>query len=84
MKAVELDAKWDPKSDFKLGYKDIDGKLTYLGSQVWRNPEVRVIEKEKPTIKPDEVLIKVKRCGMSNSLNQNILNILIVISEYIY
>lgn len=34
MKAVELDAKWSPKPDFKLGSKDIDGKLTYLGSQV--------------------------------------------------
>jgi len=67
MKAVELDAKWDPKADFKLGHKDIDGKLTYLGSQVWRNPEIRVVEKEKPTIQPDEVLIKVKRCGICGS-----------------
>ena len=67
MKAVELDAKWDPKADFKLGHKDIDEKLTYLGSQVWRNPEIRVVEKEKPTIQPDEVLIKVKRCGICGS-----------------
>lgn len=67
MKAVELDAKWDPKANFKLGHKDIDKKLTYLGSQVWRNPEIRVVEKEKPTIKPDEVLIKVKRCGICGS-----------------
>jgi len=67
MKAVELDAKWDPKSDFKLGHKDIDGKLTYLGSQVWRNPEIKIVEKEKPTIQPDEVLIKVKRCGICGS-----------------
>ena len=67
MKAVELDAKWDPKANFKLGHKDIDKKLTYLGSQVWRNPEIRVVEKEKPIIKPDEVLIKVKRCGICGS-----------------
>ncbi|MGQ4875276.1 MAG: scyllo-inosose 3-dehydrogenase [Promethearchaeia archaeon] len=67
MKAVELTAKWDPKPSFKLGPKDIEGKLTYLGSQVWRYPEVRVIEKEKPQIKPNEVLIKVKRCGICGS-----------------
>ncbi len=46
MKTVELSARWDPKPDFKLGSKDIDGKLTYLGSQVWRDPILKVIEKE--------------------------------------
>ena len=67
MKAVELSAKWAPKPEFKLGSKDIDGKLTYLGSLVWKNPEVKVVEKEKPKIKPNEVLIKVKRCGICGS-----------------
>ena len=67
MKTVELSAKWDPKPDFKLGSKDIDGKLTYLGSQVWRDPIVKVVEKEKPQIKPNEVLIQVKRCGICGS-----------------
>jgi threonine dehydrogenase-like Zn-dependent dehydrogenase len=67
MKAVELSAKWDPKKNFKLGTKDIEGKLTYLGSQVWRHPEVKVIDKEKPKIQPNEVLIKVKRCGICGS-----------------
>ncbi len=67
MKTVTLNAKWEPKPGFKLGFKDIDGKLTYLGSQVWRNPEVIVVDKEIPKIKQDEVLIKVKRCGICGS-----------------
>ena len=67
MKAIQLTAKWSPKSSFKLGSKDIDGKLTYLGSQVWRDPIVKVIEKEKPRIKSNEVLIQVKRCGICGS-----------------
>ena len=67
MKAVELSAKWDPKKDFKLGSKDIDGKLTYLGSKVWRHPEIKVIDKQKPKIQSNEVLIKVKRCGICGS-----------------
>jgi hypothetical protein len=67
MKAIQLTAKWSPKSSFKLGSKDIDGKLTYLGSQVWRDPIVKAIEKEKPQIKPNEVLIQVKRCGICGS-----------------
>jgi len=67
MKAVELSAKWSPKPIFKLGSKDIDGKLTYLGSQVWKNPIVNVVDKSIPKIKPNEVLLKVKRCGICGS-----------------
>jgi threonine dehydrogenase-like Zn-dependent dehydrogenase len=67
MKGIELLAKWEPKANFRLGSKDIDGKLTYLGSQVWRYPKVKVVEKEIPKIKPNEVLIKVKRCGICGS-----------------
>ncbi|MBK5115235.1 MAG: alcohol dehydrogenase catalytic domain-containing protein [Candidatus Heimdallarchaeota archaeon] len=67
MKAVQLKAKWDPKPDFKLGSKDNDGKLTYLGSQVWKDPKVGIVDKEKPKILPNEVLIRVKRCGICGS-----------------
>lgn len=64
MKAVELSAVWDPKPEYKPSSKDINGKLTYLGSQVWRYPEVKVVGKKIPKIKPNEVFIKVKRCGI--------------------
>jgi len=68
MKAVTLFAEWDPKPDFKLGLKDIDKKLTYLGSQVWRNPRVEVIKKPEPKIlKPTEVVIQVRACGICGS-----------------
>jgi len=67
IKAVEIDAEWKPKPVFKLGSKDIEGKLTYLGSQVWYNPVVKLVDKEKPKIKSNEVLIKVKRCGICGS-----------------
>jgi len=67
MKAIELKATWAPKPSFKLGSKDIDGKLTYLGSQVWRNPIVNLVEKPKPQIRSNEVLVKVKRCGICGS-----------------
>ena len=67
MKAIELSANWNPKPNFKLGLKDIEGKLTYLGSQVWKQPVVKLVEKDVPKIKPNEVLIKVKRCGICGS-----------------
>ncbi|MFX1498279.1 MAG: scyllo-inosose 3-dehydrogenase [Promethearchaeota archaeon] len=67
MKVIELSANWNPKPNFKLGLKDVEGKLTYLGSQVWKHPEVKLVEKEVPKIKSNEVLIKVNRCGICGS-----------------
>ncbi|MGE5551850.1 MAG: scyllo-inosose 3-dehydrogenase [Bacteroidota bacterium] len=67
MKAVTLFADWSPKPDFKLGYKDIDKKLTYLGSKVWRNPVMKIVDKDIPEIGPEEVLLKVRACGICGS-----------------
>jgi threonine dehydrogenase-like Zn-dependent dehydrogenase len=67
MKAVTLSAKWKPKSDFKLGRKDIDGKLTYLGSKVWKHPELAITEVEKPKIGEADVLVEIKACGICGS-----------------
>jgi hypothetical protein len=50
-----------------LGSKDIEGKLTYLGSKVWRNPHCETIEKEVPKPGPTEVLIEVQACGICGS-----------------
>ena len=67
MRAVSLNADWDPKPDFKLGSKDIEGKLTYLGSKVWHNPRIEIVEKDIPKPGPEEVLIEVKACGICGS-----------------
>ena len=52
MRGVTLLADWDPRPDFVLGPKDIEGKQTYLGSRVWRNPRVTMNR------------ISATRCGM--------------------
>lgn len=67
MKAVTLHADWNPKADFKLGSKDIDGKLTYLGSKVWRNPHIEIEDKPVPAPGEGEVLIELKACGICGS-----------------
>ena len=67
MKTVVLSADWAPKPGFRLGPKDVDGKLTYLGSQVWRHPKLSVQDKEFPEIGPTECLIEVKACGICGS-----------------
>jgi threonine dehydrogenase-like Zn-dependent dehydrogenase len=67
MRAGTLHADWVPKPDFKLGSKDIDGKLTYLGSKVWKDPRFKIVEKEVPVCGPEDVLIEVKACGICGS-----------------
>ena len=48
MQGVTLIADWQPKPAFRLGAKDIDGRQTYLGSQVWRNPCLEIREYHIP------------------------------------
>ena len=67
MQGVTLVADWDPKPGFKLGPKDVDGRQTYLGSQVWRNPRIEIREYDIPTPGPNEVLLQVKACGICGS-----------------
>lgn len=67
MRGVTLLADWDPKPEFKLGSKDIEKKQTYLGSQVWRNPRMEIMEHDIPEPGPEEVLIEVKACGICGS-----------------
>ncbi len=49
MLGVTLVADWEPKPGFKLGSKDIEGRQTYLGSQVWRHPRFEIREYDIPT-----------------------------------
>jgi threonine dehydrogenase-like Zn-dependent dehydrogenase len=67
MQGVTLVADWDPKSGFKLGAKDIEGRQTYLGSLVWRHPRLEIREYDIPTPGPEQVLLEVKACGICGS-----------------
>jgi threonine dehydrogenase-like Zn-dependent dehydrogenase len=67
MKTLTLSAEWTPKSGFQPGRLHIEGKLTDQGSAVWRNPQAQVIDKPEPPIADDEVLIRVRACGICGS-----------------
>jgi threonine dehydrogenase-like Zn-dependent dehydrogenase len=67
MRGVTLLADWDPRPGFKLGPKDIEGKQTYLGSRVWRNPRIEILQYDIPKPGPRDVLLEVKACGICGS-----------------
>ena len=64
MKALRMYADWDPKPGFKLGAKDIEGRQTYLSSQVWRNPQLKLEDVAVPQPKDNEVVIQIRACGI--------------------
>ena len=64
MRGVTMFADWEPRPDFVLGSKDIEGRQTYLGSRVWRNPRVEIVEHNIPKPGPREVLLEVRACGI--------------------
>lgn len=67
MNGVTLVADWEPKADFELGPKDVENIQTYLGSKVWRNPDIKIMEHDVPEPGVEEVLIEVKACGICGS-----------------
>ncbi len=67
MQGVTLVAEWEPKPGFKLGKKDIEGRQSYLGSQVWRHPKLEIHDYEIPSPGPEQVLLEVKACGICGS-----------------
>ncbi len=67
MQGVTLLADWDPKPGFVLGAKDLEGRQTYLGSQVWRHPRFELREYDVPSPGPEEVVLEVKACGICGS-----------------
>ena len=67
MKALVLTAKWEPREGYEPSeFEKATGKAV-TGSAIWRYPELKVQEVERPAIEPDQVLIQVKACGVCGS-----------------
>jgi len=68
MKALVLDAKWEPRPDYALSDWEKQTGKAVTGSSVWRYPKLEVREKPMPKItRLDEVLLEVKACGVCGS-----------------
>ena len=67
MKALVLDAKWDPRPGYALSEWEQETGKAIAGNSVWRNPELGVREWPDPEVGPQEVLIEVKACGVCGS-----------------
>ncbi len=67
MKALCLHATKEPKKGYKFSDLEIKTGKVLEGSKVWRFPELRIEETEKPKLGPKDLLIRVKACGICGS-----------------
>ena len=67
MKGLVLSAKWEPREGYQLSEFEKKTGKAVTGNAIWRYPELKVQEVETPTIKPDQVLIQIKACGVCGS-----------------
>jgi len=67
MIGLVLDAKWEPREGYELSDFERRTGKAITGSSVWRHPKLEVKEVDRPAPKPDEVVIRVKACGICGS-----------------
>lgn len=67
MKALVLEADWDPRSGYKPSEFERRTGKAVTGSSVWRHPKLQIREVDEPTLEPTEVLIRVRACGVCGS-----------------
>lgn len=67
MKAFTVDAQWAPKPEYVVSEKELRLKRAESGSMVWKDPVFAVVDLPVPEIGDDDLLVKVKRCGICGS-----------------
>lgn len=67
MKGLVLTAEWQPRPGYPVSEFEKATSKAITGNAVWRNPKLMVKEVPKPTIAPDQVLIRVRACGVCGS-----------------
>jgi len=67
MKALIVEGEWKPKKGYPLTKEEEEQKRALIGNQVWRNTRFELKEVPTPNPHDEEVLIRVKTCGICGS-----------------
>ncbi|MBI5827528.1 MAG: alcohol dehydrogenase catalytic domain-containing protein [Deltaproteobacteria bacterium] len=67
MKALFVDAHWKPKEGYPLSAQEISSRRALVGSKVWKDPTFEIRRTPAPAPDDNEVLIRVKSCGVCGS-----------------
>jgi hypothetical protein len=67
MKALIARAEWAPREGHTLTQGEEAGRIANVGSRAWKNPSFTLEDAPVPALAADEVLIRVRRCGVCGS-----------------
>jgi len=67
MKALMLDAEWNPRPQYEPTAEEQERKKAQNSSNVWQNPELHIEDRNRPEVADDEVLVEVKYAGICGS-----------------
>jgi len=67
MRALVLDAKWDPRPDYAVSDWEKQTGKAITGSSIWRHPSLQVRDWPDPKPGPKDVVLAVQACGVCGS-----------------
>jgi threonine dehydrogenase-like Zn-dependent dehydrogenase len=67
MKALVLNAEWSPRPGYPLSERERETGRAFVSSEVYRHPRLELARLADPSPAPDEVVIRVKACGVCGS-----------------
>jgi len=67
MRALVVDAEWNPKEGYDLSEEERTSRKAMDSSSVWQHPTLTVEDRERPTPDDDEVLVEVRYAGVCGS-----------------
>lgn len=67
MRALILDAVWEPRPGYQLSPQEAETRKSIRANAVWKSPSLKLTDSPIPRIDNDEVLIRVRACGVCGS-----------------
>jgi NADPH:quinone reductase-like Zn-dependent oxidoreductase len=64
MKALVLDGDFDPRPDYIASETEKQTRIARRGANVWRNTRLEVKQIPDPEVGPEDVLIRIRACGV--------------------
>lgn len=64
MEGLVLKADWQPRKDYSLSEFERETKKAVTASSVWQHPKLTLKEIPKPQTGPQDVLLRIKACGI--------------------
>lgn len=67
MRAVVIHAQWQPRLGYEPSARERERQDARVGSRIWREPFLQIEEVAQPRPGPDEVVVRVRACGVCGS-----------------